>query len=167
MGSDPTAQPHHRDQSRVLDQQTHRGHYHGDRRSQPSAPLKSRHMGWDTDRAKVLSPTTVRLLVQTLRSRFNAAVQDRLIASSPAARLSLPRSENARIVPLTVAQVQALADAMLGRCRAMIIIQAGLGLRIADCWHYASKMSTSCAVLACLSLQSRVRACPLASPRAT
>jgi hypothetical protein len=33
---------------------------------------------------KVLSPTTVRLLVQTLRSVFNAAVQDRLIASSQA-----------------------------------------------------------------------------------
>jgi integrase len=87
---------------------------------------------WVTDRAKVLSPTTVRLLVQTLRSVFNAAVQDRLIASSPVARLSLPRSENARIVPLTVAQVQALANAMPDRCRAMIIIQAGLGLRIAE-----------------------------------
>ena len=81
---------------------------------------------------KVLSPTTVRLLVQTLRSVFNAAVQDRLIASSPVARLSLPRSENARIVPLTVAQVQALADAMPDRCRAMITIQAGLRLRIAE-----------------------------------
>ena len=63
---------------------------------------------------------------------FNAAVQDRLIASSPAAQLSLPRSENARIVPLTVAQVQALADAMPDRCRAMIIIQAGHELRIAE-----------------------------------
>jgi integrase len=31
-----------------------------------------------------------------------------------------------------VAQVQALADAMPDRCRAMIIIQAGLGLRIAE-----------------------------------
>jgi integrase len=62
---------------------------------------------------------------------FNAAVQDRLIASSPVARLSIPRSENARIGPLTVAQVQALANAMPDRCRAMIIIQSGLGLRIA------------------------------------
>jgi integrase len=34
--------------------------------------------------------------------------------------------------PTTVAQVQALADAMPDRCRAMIIIQAGLGLRIAE-----------------------------------
>src|SRR5215217_6058038 len=97
-----------------------------------SAVRASEIQAWVTDRAKVLSPTTVRLLVQTLRSVFNAAVQDRLIASSPVARLSLPRSENARIVPLTVAQVQALADAMPDHCRAMIIIQAGLGLRIAE-----------------------------------
>jgi integrase len=97
-----------------------------------SAVRASEIQAWVTDRAKVLSPTTVRLLVQTLRSVFNAAVQDRLIASSPVARLSVPRSENARIVPLTVAQVQALADAMPDRCRAMIIIQAGLGLRIAE-----------------------------------
>ena len=102
----------------------------GDKRL--SAVRASEIQAWVTDRAKVLSPTTVRLLVQTLRSVFNAAVQDRLIASSPVARLSLPRSENARIVPLTVAQVQALADAMPDRCRAMIIIQAGLGLRIAE-----------------------------------
>ena len=102
----------------------------GDKRL--SAVRASEIQAWVTDRAKVLSPTTVRLLVQTLRSVFNAAVQDRLIASSPVARLSLPRSENARIVPLTVDQVQVLADAMPDRCRAMIIIQAGLGLRIAE-----------------------------------
>ena len=63
--------------------------------------------------------------------RHLAAVEG-AIASSPVTRLSLPRSENARIVPLTVAQVQALANAMPDRCRAMIIIQAGLGLRIAE-----------------------------------
>jgi integrase len=85
----------------------------GDRRI--SAVRASEIQAWVTDRAKVLSPTTVRL-----------------IASSPVTRLSLPRSENARIVPLTVAQVQALADAMPDRCRAMIIIQAGLGLSIAE-----------------------------------
>ena len=71
----------------------------GDKRL--SAVRASEIQAWVTDRAKVLSPTTVRLLVQTLRSVLNAAVQDRLIASSPVARLSLPRSENARIVPLT------------------------------------------------------------------
>jgi integrase len=35
-------------------------------------------------------------------------------------------------VPLTVAQVHALAEAMPARCRAMVIAQAGLGLRVAE-----------------------------------
>lgn len=87
---------------------------------------------WVSDRAKVLAPGTVRLMVSVLRSVFTAAVQDRLIASSPAARLSLPRSERKRIVPLTVAQVLALAEATPARCRAMVITQAGLGLRIGE-----------------------------------
>jgi integrase len=97
-----------------------------------SAVRPSEVQAWVSDRAKVLSPGTVRLLVSVLRSIFSAAVQDRLIASSPAARLSLPRSERKRIVPLTVAQVQALAEAMPQRCKAMVITQAGLGLRIGE-----------------------------------
>ena len=74
----------------------------------------------------------MRLLVALLRSVYNAAVQDRLVASSPVTKLSLPRSERARIVPLTVPEVRDLADAMPGRCRAMVITQAGLGLRVAE-----------------------------------
>ena len=61
-----------------------------------------------------------------------SAVQDRLVASSPVTRLSLPRSERERIVPLTVRQVRSLAEAMPARCRAMVIAQAGLGLRVAE-----------------------------------
>ena len=37
-----------------------------------------------------------------------------------------------RIVPLTVDQVRALADAISPRCKAMVITQAGLGLRIGE-----------------------------------
>jgi hypothetical protein len=52
-----------------------------------------------SDRPQVLSPGTVRLLVALPRSIYNAAVQDRLVASSPVTRLSPPRSERERIVP--------------------------------------------------------------------
>jgi integrase len=86
---------------------------------------------WATDRAQRLAPSTLRLVVKTLRSVFNAAVGDRLVASSPVQRLSLPRAERERIVPLTVAQVKALAGAMPPRCKAMIA-QAGLGLRVGE-----------------------------------
>jgi len=87
---------------------------------------------WATDRSKVLAPVTVRLLVSLLRSIFTSAVQDRLVASNPVLRVSLPRSEKERIVPLTVLQVQALAAAIPERCSAMVITQAGLGLRIGE-----------------------------------
>jgi len=101
-------------------------------RTRLSAVRPSLVQAWATSRAQVLSPGTVRLLVQVLRSVFGAAVLDRLIASNPATRLSLPRSEPGRVVPLTVAQVQALVDAVPARCHAMVIAQAGLGLRIGE-----------------------------------
>jgi integrase len=47
-------------------------------------------------------------------------------------RVALPRHERARVVPLTVDQVQALAEAMPARNRAMVVTQAGLGLRIGE-----------------------------------
>lgn len=97
-----------------------------------SAVRPSEVQAWVTDRARVLAPGTVQLVAGVLRSVFSAAVQDRLIAASPAARLSLPRAQRPRVVPLTVAQVLELADAMPARCRAMVIAQAGLGLRIGE-----------------------------------
>ncbi|MDP9430885.1 MAG: site-specific integrase [Actinomycetota bacterium] len=87
---------------------------------------------WASDRAQVLAPSTLRNLVSLLRSIFASAVLDRLVASSPVVRVALPRHERARVVPLTVHQVQALADAMPARNRAMVVAQAGLGLRIGE-----------------------------------
>jgi integrase len=69
---------------------------------------------------------------RVLRSILKAAVADRLIASSPAIRLSLPRAKRERVVPLTVAEVQRLADAMPPRCRAIVVAQAGLGFRLGE-----------------------------------
>jgi integrase len=98
-----------------------------------SAVKPSEVQAWIADRSRVLSPGTLRLLVTLVRSIFAAAVLDRKRGSNPVpARLSLPRSEKPRIVPLTVEQVDALADAVPERCAAMVITQAGLGLRIAE-----------------------------------
>src|SRR3954454_20171064 len=87
---------------------------------------------WATDRSRVLAPTTLRQAVGLLRSVHGAAVLDRLVASSPVVRVQLPRHERERVVPLTVEQVRALADAMPARNRAMVIAQAGLGLRVGE-----------------------------------
>lgn len=88
--------------------------------------------GWASDRAKVLAPTTLRVLVGLLRSVYASAVADGLVGASPVVKVTLPRYERPRVVPLTVQQVRDLADAMPGRARALVLAQAGLGLRIAE-----------------------------------
>ena len=52
--------------------------------------------------------------------------------TSPVVRVSLPRAERPRIVPLTVEQVEALTAAMPSRNRAMVTTQVGLGLRVGE-----------------------------------
>jgi site-specific recombinase XerD len=95
-----------------------------------SAVRTSEVQAWVTERSQTLSPGTVRLVVQTLRSIFNAAVQDRLLARNPVTRLSMPRSEKQRITPLSVIEVQDLSGAMPERCRAMVIRHEHYGARI-------------------------------------
>ncbi len=83
--------------------------------------------------------------MSTLRSIYTSAVLDRLVASSPVVRVQLPRSERARVVPLTVDQVRALAEAMPARTRAMVLTQAGLGLRVGELLALRVVTWTSCA----------------------
>lgn len=97
-----------------------------------SAVRPSEIQAWATDRAAVLAPSTLRNLVSLLRSIYSSAVLDRLVSSSPVVRVTLPPNHRERVVPLTVDQVRALAAAMPARNRAMVITQAGLGLRIGE-----------------------------------
>ncbi len=94
-----------------------------------SRVLPSEAQAWVSGRAMVLAPISLQVMVGTVRSIFAAAVLDRLIGVSPFRKVSLPEAVSERIVPLTVAQVRALAAAMPDRCEAMVITQAGLGLR--------------------------------------
>ena len=80
-----------------------------------------------------LAPSTLRSTYSFLRSVFTAAVDEKLISSSPCPRRPvMPPKPRKKIVPLTVDQVRDLAAAMPPRYRAMIIVQAGLGLRIGE-----------------------------------
>ena len=97
-----------------------------------AAVTPSEVQAWASERAQVLAPTTLRNLVSLLRSVYASAVLDRLVASTPVVRLSLPPTHRARVVPLTVTEVLALAEAMPRRNRAMVITQAGLGLRLGE-----------------------------------
>lgn len=87
---------------------------------------------WVTDRSAVLAPSTLKVVVDLLRAVMAAAVLDRVIAVSPATRLTLPRYEPPKVVPLTVAEVRAAAAAMPPRTRALVLVAAGLGLRIGE-----------------------------------
>ena len=97
-----------------------------------AAVLPSDVQSWAADRAKLLAPSTLRNLVSLLRSIYAAAVLDRLVPASPVVRVTLPSAHRERLVPLTVEQVHNLAGAMPARNRAMVLTQAGLGLRIGE-----------------------------------
>lgn len=97
-----------------------------------SSVRPSEAQAWVSDRSTVLAPGTVRVMTKFVRSVFAAAVLDSRIARSPFDRVTLPRHEQERIVPLTVDQVRALSHAVPARHRAMVITQAGLGLRIGE-----------------------------------
>ena len=97
-----------------------------------SAVRPSEIQVWVTSRAALMAPSRLRVLVNLLRSIFKDAVLDGLIVKSPVVRLSMPSMEQARIVPLSVAEVMTLADAVPQRNRAMIMTQATTGLRLSE-----------------------------------
>lgn len=64
---------------------------------------------------------------------FNAAVRDKIIASSPCSGTKLPKVARRQIEPLTAEQVNALAEAVPERYRALIILGATTGMRQGEC----------------------------------
>jgi integrase len=102
----------------------------GERRLASVRP--SEVQAWVTDRSRVLAPSTIRLLVGHLSAVYSSVVLDRLVSVSPVQRIKLPDARQERIIPLTVDEVERLADAVDQRNRSMIITQAGLGLRLGE-----------------------------------
>jgi integrase len=79
---------------------------------------------------EVLAPGTVEAVYGRVAAVFNAAVRDRLIASSPCVEVKRPRPAPASTLEvLTTEQVLTLADAVPDRYHALIITAAGIGLR--------------------------------------
>ena len=87
---------------------------------------------WITERSLFLSPGTLRLLLRALEGHLQQRRPRSPGGHIAVLRVSLPAHEPDKVVPLTVKQVEALADAVPARCRAMVIPQAGLGLRISE-----------------------------------
>lgn len=97
-----------------------------------AAVLPSDVQAWASTLAGKHAPATVALHLKLLRAIYAAAVLDRLVGSSPVVRIALPRADRPRLVPITVDQVRRLADEVPARCRAMVLAQAGLGLRLGE-----------------------------------
>lgn len=95
---------------------------------------RSEVQAWIKNRSEVLAPGSVEVAYRWVAAVFRSAVADRLIASSPCIRIVLPKSAEAEIVPLTVAEVTALAAAVPDRYRALIVFAAGMGMRQGECF---------------------------------
>jgi integrase len=84
---------------------------------------------WVKDRSSLLAPATVTVVYRYLAAIFRMAVRDGLIAKTPCVEVRLPRIEKPRVAPMSVAQVEALLDAVEPRYRAVLALGAGAGLR--------------------------------------
>ena len=89
---------------------------------------------WVRGRSEVLAPSTVEVVFRIFAAILNAAIDDRIIARSPATGVRLPRQPKQQVVPPTVQDVTALIDAMPERYRALVVLAAGTGLRQGECF---------------------------------
>ena len=78
-----------------------------------------------------LSPSTIRGIASTVSQVFSAAVDDQLIVRNPMAVRSVrpPKAIKPKVVPWTLDQVEAMADAVPARHGALVVLGAGCGLR--------------------------------------
>lgn len=84
---------------------------------------------WVKQLSAELSPATVKVIYRYVAAVFRAAVDDRLIPSSPCSKIPLPRSEQRRVEPLETKVVQALIETIGARYRTLVVTAAGTGLR--------------------------------------
>lgn len=95
---------------------------------------RSEIQAWVKHRSEVLAPATVEVVYRWVATIFKAAVADRLIPSSPCVNVKLPKKDAAELVPLTTAEVERLVAAMPERYRALIVFDAGMGMRQGECF---------------------------------
>lgn len=79
-----------------------------------------------------LAPATVGVIHSWVATVFKAAVADRLIPGTPCEGVKLPTVDRPRAVPLETDVVAALAAGIDARCRALIVVGAGTGVRISE-----------------------------------
>lgn len=129
-----TAQVQHRPSTATTVESHLRNHAYptfGDRGIGSIRPSKLQ--AWVKDRSAVLAPATVETDYRYVVSIMRAAVDDRVITRSPCLRIKLPEIAREQVVPLEAAHVDALADTIDRRYRALVILAAGTGMRQGEC----------------------------------
>ncbi len=89
---------------------------------------------WVADRAKVLAPASVEVAYCALAGICTLAEADGLIGRSPCVDIRLPRIERTPVVPPSIDEVDALAEAVPDRYCAVVLLAAGTGLRQGECF---------------------------------
>jgi integrase len=98
------------------------------------AVRRSEVQAWVKKLSDKLAPGSVELTYRWVATIFKAAVDDRMIAASPCIRIALPKKLDTEVIPLSVSDVTALADAAVPvRYKALIVFAAGMGLRQGEC----------------------------------
>src|SRR5580704_12273300 len=95
---------------------------------------RSEVQAWVKKLSERLAPGSVEVAYRWVATIFKAAVGDRLIAASPCIRIALPKKLDTEVIPLSVSEVAAFADAVPLRYRALIVFAAGMGLRQGECF---------------------------------
>ena len=86
-----------------------------------------------------LAPSTIRGVASIVSQVFAAATDDGAISRNPMSATSVraPRVDKPKIVPWTLAQVEAMAAALPPRHAAMVVLGAGCGLRQGELFSVA------------------------------
>lgn len=84
------------------------------------------------DASESLSPQTVWAVHSLLSTIMSAAVQDGYIARNPCASTTPSKPRRAKVVPLAATEVHALMEAIQPRCRPIVALGAGCGLRLGE-----------------------------------
>jgi len=83
--------------------------------------------------SETMSPGSVRGIHSVLASIFRTAIRDRVVANSPVTPdIRLPEVAQRRVEPLTLEQVETLADAVGPLYRPLVVLGAGAGLRVGE-----------------------------------
>jgi len=78
------------------------------------------------------APGTVRNVYGVLAAVYVSAVRDRVMGKSPCLGVKLPVAPRRQVVPLTLEQVEAVAEVIGEHYRPLVVLGAGAGLRIGE-----------------------------------